>query len=296
MRLVKANQATASKRRVYFHMVDGVDGITAETGESGGQPQVSTNGGAWTDTGISVVTSIGFGRYYADLTQAAVATAGDVVETRYKSSATAESPGDSVQVVAFDPDDATALGLSALTGGAAPTAAAVATAVWQDLLAGSDFSTSASVGKLLKDNVNATIGSRSTYDGSDTAGTATILSRVTGAVVLAGSAPGWYTDPVDVSADVSAIKAKTDNLPAAPAATGDIPTLTQILTTTMTEAYAAAGAGFSLAQALYEISANVSEVAFSGAAGTFYKRDHTTPAGTITLDDATTPTLRKRAT
>lgn len=38
-----------------------------------------------------------------------------------------------------------------------PTAAAVAAAVWTDLLVGSDFSTSASIGKLLKDNVNAQI-------------------------------------------------------------------------------------------------------------------------------------------
>lgn len=132
--------------------------------------------------------------------------------------------------------------------------------------------------------------------GGDTPGTTTLLTRVTAAVALAGSAPGWYAAPVDVSADVSAIKAKTDNLPAAPAAVGDVPTAAQILTTTMTESYAAAGAGFSLAQALYELSANVSEVAFTGAAGTFYKRDHTTPAGTITLDSGTSPTLRKRAT
>jgi hypothetical protein len=54
--------------------------------------------------------------------------------------------------------------------------------------------------------------------------------------------------------------------------------------------------GFTLAQALYELSANVAEVAFVGTAGTFYRRDHTTPAGTITLNSATAPTLRKRAT
>lgn len=114
MRLVTANQATASKRRVYFHLVDATDGITAETGEAGGQPQISTNGGAWTNTGIGTLTSIGNGRYYADLTQTVVGTAGDVIETRYKSSNTAECPGDSVQVLAVDLDNATSLGLSRL--------------------------------------------------------------------------------------------------------------------------------------------------------------------------------------
>lgn len=106
MRLVIANQATASKRRVYFHLVDVSDGLTAETGEASGQPQISTNGGAFTDTGIGTLTHLGNGRYYADLTQAAVATAGDTIQTRYKSANTAECPGDSVQVVAIDLDTA----------------------------------------------------------------------------------------------------------------------------------------------------------------------------------------------
>lgn len=114
--LVHANEATAAQRRVYFHLVDATDGITPETGEAGGQPQISTNGGAWTDTGIGTLTAIGNGRYYADLTQTAVATAGDRIETRYKSAATAESPGDSIHVVAFDPHDADDLGLTNLTG------------------------------------------------------------------------------------------------------------------------------------------------------------------------------------
>ena len=111
MKLVLANQATAAKRRVFFLCVDAVDGITAETGETGGQPQISTDGAVWTNTGIGVLVAVGSGYYYAVLTQAAVATAGQVIATRYKSAATAEAPGTTVQVVAFDPDDAAALGL-----------------------------------------------------------------------------------------------------------------------------------------------------------------------------------------
>jgi hypothetical protein len=113
VRLVKANQATAARRRVYFDIRQ-IDGITPATGESGGQPQISTNGGAFTSTGIATLTAIGNGRYYADASQAAVATAGDIIETRYKGTNTAECPGDTLQVVAFDPDDADALGLSRL--------------------------------------------------------------------------------------------------------------------------------------------------------------------------------------
>lgn len=113
MKLIKANESTASRRRAYFHLVT-TDGVTPATAESGGQPQVSSDGGAWTDTGIGTLSAVGNGRYYAELTQAAVQTPGTSIETRYKSANTAECPGESVQVVAFDPHDANSLGLSRL--------------------------------------------------------------------------------------------------------------------------------------------------------------------------------------
>jgi hypothetical protein len=149
--------------------------------------------------------------------------------------------------------------------GTPPTTAQIATAVWQDLTAGSDFTTTGSIGKLIVtkgltvslaanqhvivDSGTVTTltnlpaitagwltatgiaasalngkGDWSTYSGSDTSGTTMLLTRLTnaragyldnlsaGAVALAGSAPSWYVAPVDVSANVSAIKAKTDQL------------------------------------------------------------------------------------
>ncbi len=62
---------------------------------------------------------------------------------------------------------------------AAPSAASVATTVWTDLLAGSDFSTAASIGKLLKDDIDAKLSTLSTYTGGDTSGTTTLLARLT---------------------------------------------------------------------------------------------------------------------
>jgi len=106
MRQIKANEATAAKRYVYFHCVDATDGMTPETGEADGQPQISTDGAGWTDTGIGTLVAIGNGRYYAALTQAAVATAGQIIESRYKSAETAETPGDTAQVVGYDPASA----------------------------------------------------------------------------------------------------------------------------------------------------------------------------------------------
>ena len=100
MKQVKANESIAARRRVFFQ-VTAADGVTPSTGEAGGQPQASYNGGAWTNAGIGVLVAVGNGRYYADLTQSAVAGVGDHIETRYKGAGTAESVGDAVDVVGF---------------------------------------------------------------------------------------------------------------------------------------------------------------------------------------------------
>lgn len=102
-RLVKVSEAVAARRRVYFHLVDAADGLTPELGEAGGQPQVSVSGAAWTNTGIGTLSAIGNGRYYADLTDALLGTAGDWIETRYKSGNTTETPGTSFLVTHYDP-------------------------------------------------------------------------------------------------------------------------------------------------------------------------------------------------
>ena len=138
--LVKANESTSTKRYVFFQLCDATDGLTPETGEAGGQPQISSDGAAFTNTGIGTLAHMGNGRYYAALTQAAVLTAGTRIECRYKSANTAEAVGTTVQVVAFDPDDATALGLSAI-----PTIATDVAGLDGAAMRGTDFAALASV-------------------------------------------------------------------------------------------------------------------------------------------------------
>lgn len=58
-------------------------------------------------------------------------------------------------------------------------------AIWDRLT--SALTTAGSIGKLLVDNINATISSRSTYAGADTAGTTTLLSRITAAIAMTGN-------------------------------------------------------------------------------------------------------------
>lgn len=105
-RLIQAGESLALRRRVRFMLV-GTDGISAATGEAGGQPEISVDDAAWTSTGIGVLVAVGNGRYYAVLDASVCATPGTWVETRFKSGNTAECPGDSVLVVDYDPLEVT---------------------------------------------------------------------------------------------------------------------------------------------------------------------------------------------
>lgn len=68
-----------------------------------------------------------------------------------------------------------------------------------------------------------------------------------------------------------------------------------ILTTQMTESYAADGVTPTLAQAVFQVMQQAGEFSISGTTITVKKLDSTTPAMTFTLDDASNPTSRHRA-
>lgn len=94
---------------------------------------------------------------------------------------------------------------------------------------------------------------------------------------LAGHDPGGtlalHSDIVSLAAQVSAI-----------------------LTTQMTESYSAVGVAPTLAQAIFEILARLTNFAIAGTTITVKKLDGTTTAMTLTLDSATAPTSSTRAT
>lgn len=101
--LIQVNESNALRRRVFFD-IRGTDGISPVNSEDGEQPQVSVSGtDIWTNVGIGALTFVGFGRYFAILDQATLASVGVRISTRYKGSLTVETPGDDVQVVGFDP-------------------------------------------------------------------------------------------------------------------------------------------------------------------------------------------------
>ncbi len=115
------------------------------------------------------------------------------------------------------------------------------------------------------------------------------------------------TPAADVSADIAAVKVdtaaivvdtnelQTDDIPGKIAALNDI-AVADILTTQMTEAYAADGTAPTLAQALFLIQQSIGDFSIAGTTITAKRLDGTTTAATYTLDDGTNPTSRTRAT
>lgn len=93
------------------------------------------------------------------------------------------------------------------------------------------------------------------------------------------------------------------DLPTASELTDEIDTLptaaeifAAVLTTAMTESYAADGVAPTLAQAVFLIQQGIGEAAISGTTKTVKKLDGSTTAATFTLDDASNPTSITRAT
>ena len=79
------------------------------------------------------------------------------------------------------------------------------------------------------------------------------------------------------------------------AALNDI-SVVDILTTQMSESYAADGVAPTLAQGIFNIQQNLGDFAYAGTTKTTKKIDGSTTAATYTLDDATNPTSSTRAT
>lgn len=89
MRSLYHKDYKSGRRQLLVWCVDATDGITPETGEAGGQPQISKNGAALTNTAATLVAlDATKGLYLVTLTTAELDTLG-VLRLVYKSAATA---------------------------------------------------------------------------------------------------------------------------------------------------------------------------------------------------------------
>jgi len=123
---------------------------------------------------------------------------------------------------------------------------------------------------------------------------ATELGRVDVAVSTRLSTAG-YTAPDNAS--ITAIKAKTDNLPVDPADQSAVDaSIAGLLTTPIVESYNADGSAPTVAQALMVMMQRLTEFSISGTTITVKKLDGSTTAFALTLDDASVPTSSTRST
>lgn len=171
------------------------------------------------------VTNIDTGRYKAAVTLPTIAS-GDTVQLAV--AATVSSVAGKAIIWTETGDTKRNADLNDIAAGAAMTLAAgavTAAAIATDAIDSDAIAASA---------VTEIQAGLSTYAGGDTAGTTTLLSRIIG-TLAAGTHNAQSGDSyarlgapagASVSADVAAVNAKTTNLPATPAATGDAMTLT----------------------------------------------------------------------
>lgn len=192
-------------------------------------------------------------------------------------------------------------------------------AIWDALT--SALTTAGSIGKLLVDNINATIGSRASQTTADAIETDTqdIQSRLPAALVggrmdsdvgaKTGNVALSAQEKLDVSDEVDSVL--NTAVPSSPAAGSvydlvtknpDVLSLANIkaevdsaFTTQMADSVPAVGAIATREQALYIAQQVLTEFAINGTTLTVKKPDGTTLM-TFTLDDAATPTSLTRAT
>lgn len=111
-------------------------------------------------------------------------------------------------------------------------------------------------------------------------------------VLAIDTAPMRGTDGVDTATMRGTDGANT----VVPDAAGTAPTVVEILTTQMTESYAADAVAPTLAQALFLIQQTIGDFSIAGTTITTKQIDGSTTAATYALDDGTNPTSRTRAT
>lgn len=138
---------------------------------------------------------------------------------------------------------------------------------------------------------------------SGSVGSVTGLTASNLDATISSRASQTSVDTIDdfLDTEVLAIKAKTDTIPASPAAAGDAMTLTSAYdfakgTVAVTESYNADGSAPTPVQALMMIMQMLTEKSVASTTLTVKKLDGSTSAATFTLDDDTAPTSITRAT
>ena len=177
-------------------------------------------------------------------------------------------------------------------GGSAPTAAAIADAVWDEATSG--HTSSGTFGEQVKTDIDAIlVDTGTTLDGKIDTIDGIVDNILVDTAEIGSSGAGLTAVPWNAAWDAEVQSECTDALNAY-----DPPTKAEMdamWTTAATESYASDNAAATPAQLLYMILCTVSEFSVSGTTITGKKLDGSTTAMTWTINDATSPTSRTRA-
>lgn len=202
---------------------------------TGLKPLLAGTASAGSGTSITLTGGVATNGYYNNCL--VVITGGTGIgQARFISAYVGSTTVATVSTWATNPDNTSTfavLPFDAVAGASAPTVAQIATGIWTDLMAGSDFATAGSVGALLLSDLDTNIGSRASPT-NITAGTITTVTNLTNAPTagdftaamktsLNAATPASvqnqsattgdaYAEVVLVKADTAAIKIKTDQL------------------------------------------------------------------------------------
>ena len=304
--------------------VDSTDGVTPETALTIAQAdmQLSKDGGAFAQKNAAGnATHDTDGWYSTTLNTTDTATTGElkiqvnvagalpVWETYFIVTATAY---DSLQIGTFNnvaATDVVSAGAITTSSGSVSSVTTVATTTTNTDMRGTDSAATATNLATVDSNIDAILvdtndlqtnqGNWLTATGFAT--TAEIADVPTVAEFNARTIPSAdyfvvtdYTVPPTSAAISTAVWGETTRVLTAGTNLNDV-SVSDILTTQMTESYSADGTSPTLAQSLFLIQQNLQDFSFAGTTQTVKKIDGSTTAATYTLDDATAPTSKTRA-
>ena len=148
--------------------------------------------------------------------------------------------------------------------------------------------------RMAEASINTTAGAVDNVTLTDTTTTNTDMRGTDGANTTVPDAAGVAPTAVEIRQEMDTNSVDLNSILTNIAALNDI-TVADILTTQMTESYAADGVAPTLAQAIFMVQQSIGDFSISGTTITQYKLDGTTTAATYLLDSATVPTSRTRS-
>ncbi len=172
-----------------------------------------------------------------------------------------------------------------------PTAATIATTIWQDLTAGGDFGTAGSIGALLKADINAPIGSIPT---NPYTGTPPTVTQIATAIFQDLTSSGDFTTVGSIGKLlVTDIDTTISSRGTSTYAGGPVASVTAAVTIDTTQAIPTTNTANTHGDCLNAARAQgFGKWVISGTTLNLYANDGTTVVKSFTLDSATAPTQR----